>query len=79
MFDESSIGIEVASGDVRMERTAPPLRRVYPIREASTLLGGLSRGQLYKMKKRGEIRFAMIGGRAFIPHDEIERLVREAV
>jgi len=50
-------------------------RAAYPLNEAAELLGGLHRGTLYNMKKRGELRFVKIGRRSMIPADEIRRLV----
>jgi excisionase family DNA binding protein len=52
-------------------------RAAYPLREAARLLGGISRGSLYNMRDRGEIRFVKLGRRTLVPAAEIRRLVGE--
>jgi excisionase family DNA binding protein len=49
-------------------------RAAYPLLEAAQLLG-ISRGTLYNLHDRGEIRFVKLGRRTLIPADEIRRLV----
>ena len=53
-------------------------RAAYPLDEAGKLLGGISRGTFYSMKKRGEIRLVKLGRRTLVPADEIRRLVGES-
>jgi excisionase family DNA binding protein len=52
------------------------VERLIPIREASELLGGISRFTLYGWISQGRIRRVKIGGRVMIPTDEIRRLQR---
>jgi excisionase family DNA binding protein len=54
--------------------TAVIERAAYPLDEASRLLGGISRGTLYNMSARGEIRLVKLGRRTLVPRSEIERL-----
>jgi excisionase family DNA binding protein len=49
-------------------------RRAYPLEEARQLLGGISRGTLYNMRDRGELRLIKLGRRTLVPADEIRRL-----
>ncbi len=50
-------------------------RAAYPLNEASELLGGCSRGHLYNLESRGELRLVRIGRRVLVPASEIERLL----
>lgn len=52
-------------------------RAAYPIEEARQLLGGCSRGHLYNLAERGELRIVHLGRRALVPASEIERLLAE--
>ena len=49
-------------------------RAAYPLKEAAALLGGLSRGTLYNLEARGELRIIRLGRRALVSADEIRRL-----
>jgi excisionase family DNA binding protein len=53
-------------------------RAAYPLEEARQLLGNISRGTLYRMRDRGEIRFVKLGRRTLVPADEIRRLAGES-
>lgn len=50
-------------------------RLAYPLTEAQALLGGISRGTLYNMRDRGEIRLVKLGRRTLVPADELRRLI----
>lgn len=50
-------------------------RAAYTLNEAGRLLGGISRGHLYNMHDRGELRFVKLGRRTLVPADEIRRLL----
>jgi excisionase family DNA binding protein len=54
-------------------------RAAYPLTEAQALLGGISRGTLYNMRDRGEIRLVKLGRRTLVPADEIRRLIEGGV
>lgn len=58
-----------------MERQIPS-RAAYLLAEAAELLGGISRDSLYRMHRRGEIRFVKVGRRVLVPAEEIRRLVQ---
>lgn len=49
-------------------------RAAYPLMEAAHLLG-VSRGTLYNLADRGELRLIKLGRRTLVPADEIRRLV----
>jgi len=53
-------------------------RAAYPMSEAQALLGGISRGAIYNMRDRGEIRLVKLGRRTLVPASEIERLTKPA-
>ncbi len=52
-------------------------RALYPLPEASRLVGGISRGTWYNLEARGEVRLVRIGSRVFVPASEIRRLTGE--
>lgn len=52
-----------------------PERAAYSIAETMQLLGGCSRGHIYNLIKRGELRVVHLGRRVLIPASEIKRLV----
>lgn len=56
----------------------PPDRRLYPLKEACELLGGISRWTLAREEKDGRIRFTWIRGSKFVSHAEIERYLKVA-
>lgn len=51
-------------------------RLLHPIPEALTLLG-IGRSTFFELVAAGEIRPVKIGRRTLVPHDELERFVRE--
>lgn len=56
--------------------TSAPQREIYPIDEACTKLGNVSRASIYRWAAQGKIRLVKIGGRTFISGAEIARLSR---
>ena len=55
-------------------KSIPTTRAAYPLDEACQLLGGCSRGHLYNLARRGELRLVRIGRRVLVPRSEIQRL-----
>jgi excisionase family DNA binding protein len=58
------------------DSTAAPSRRGYPIAEAGELLGGVSRGTVYKLIRAGELKTFTIGRRRFVSDEAIAALIR---
>lgn len=55
----------------------PPVRELYPLREARAKLGGVSTASIYRWAAQGKIRLTKIGERTFISASEIARIVTE--
>lgn len=51
-------------------------RLLHPLPEVMTLIG-IGRSTLYELIANGEIKVVKIGRRTLVPHDELERFVKE--
>lgn len=52
-----------------------PARLAYPVTEACSLLGDISRKSIYDLMASGELRSVYIAGRRLIPAGAIEELI----
>jgi hypothetical protein len=62
--------------DIKPKGDAKPIpqRDLYPLREASVKLGGISIATIYRMASDGKIKLSKIGDRSFVSASEIARL-----
>ena len=56
-----------------------PQRRLVTLDEAREQLGGLSRGHLYELFARGDLKPVKLGRRTFIASDDLARYIAELV
>jgi excisionase family DNA binding protein len=61
---------------MRTKTTANDERRALRVNEASALYG-ISRGTIYVLMSRGELRSVKVLGRRLIPRDAIELMIAE--
>lgn len=48
-------------------------RLLYSVEEAAWLLGGIDRGTVFALVRRGELKVKKIGKRTLLPRQELER------
>ena len=56
------------------QTTPIPKRKLYPIREARELLGGIGNSFFYDLVKAGKIHLTELGSRRFLTDIEIDRI-----
>jgi hypothetical protein len=54
-------------------------RKLYNVKEARALIGGLSQVGIYKLINSGQLRSVKIAGRRMVPAESIDDLIRAAL
>jgi excisionase family DNA binding protein len=60
---------------MKTQNEAQVQRRLIPITEVRTVLGGQSRQTIYNLARRGEIKFTHVGRRVFVTQQELDRFI----
>ncbi len=54
-------------------------RKVYPVKEARALIGGISQAAFYRLVNEGELKTVKIAGRRLVPEESINELIQRSL